>query len=363
MTMAVRLALILPLGARLSSSASIQSEDMRVTASEHNSRYYLTFSSRAVDGGWRTILGTGALASRVWLSDKTITIEDPRIEWKSSGEVHTADAFFSRATKREDGRTLVLSGQAAGHEIEETITIAAPHRIHVTVRDRADAQIDLGQLMSHFCLIPNGRAEGYSLPLEFAWLPVLDGESDHYCSDHFFRSPSAIAMSHGAYAALVPDLDLLAIHRPIPHSLDLRVVGVAGQVPRLSYGISTSVMVEHTFSQHAVGQTKTLKGSEIAYGFDIFLGEPAGGAAFRYANGVEVRLELPRTKENDDLQGGARFIGEKGKIDIWRNNLKIDAPGVELDLPPAADIQKWHDERALWQAQYHMSYWLECIPS
>jgi hypothetical protein len=93
------------------------------------------------------------------------------------------------------------------------------------------------------------------------------------------------------------------------------------------------------------------------------LTEPAGAAAFRYANGVEVRLELPYGKENENLQGGARFIGEKGKIDIWRNDFKIDAPGVKLDLPPAEEIQKWHDERALWQAQYHMGYWLACIPA
>ena len=93
------------------------------------------------------------------------------------------------------------------------------------------------------------------------------------------------------------------------------------------------------------------------------LSEPAGGVAFRYANGVEVRLELPYGKQNEDLQGGARCVGEQGKIDIWRNNFKIDAPGVALDLPPAEEIQKWHDERALWQAQYHMGYWLECIPT
>jgi hypothetical protein len=93
------------------------------------------------------------------------------------------------------------------------------------------------------------------------------------------------------------------------------------------------------------------------------LTEPAGGTAFRYANGVEVRLELPYDGEYNDLQGGARFSGEKGKIDIWRNNFKIDAPGVWLDLPPQEEIVKWHDQRALWQAQYHMGYWLECIPT
>jgi predicted dehydrogenase len=93
------------------------------------------------------------------------------------------------------------------------------------------------------------------------------------------------------------------------------------------------------------------------------LAEPAGAVAFRYANGVEVRLEVSSDAENEHLQGGARFIGEKGKIDIWRNDFKIDAPGITLDLPPQEEIDKWHDKRALWQAQYHMGFWLECIPT
>ncbi len=85
---------------------------------------------------------------------------------------------------------------------------------------------------------------------------------------------------------------------------------------------------------------------------------PKGAVAFRYANGVEVRLDLP----SSDLMGGARFTGERGSIDIWRNNFKIEAPGVSLDLPPEEEIEKWHDKRALWQAQYHMKHWLDCIP-
>lgn len=87
---------------------------------------------------------------------------------------------------------------------------------------------------------------------------------------------------------------------------------------------------------------------------------PEGAIAFRYANSVTVHLELP---PKGDLMGGARFTGEKGSIDIWRNNFKIDAPGVTLNLPPQEEIDKWHDKRALWQAQYHMGFWLECIPT
>lgn len=85
-----------------------------------------------------------------------------------------------------------------------------------------------------------------------------------------------------------------------------------------------------------------------------------GSVGFRYANGVRVHLNLPAPT---DLMGGGRFIGEKGQIDIWRNNFKIDAPDITLELPPQEEIDKWHDRRALWQAQYHMKNWLDCIPS
>jgi predicted dehydrogenase len=91
--------------------------------------------------------------------------------------------------------------------------------------------------------------------------------------------------------------------------------------------------------------------------------EPPGAMAFRYANGVEVHLDLPYNGGDQPLMGGGRFIGEKGSIDIWRNNFKIDAPGVTLDLPPQEEIDKWHDKRALWQAEYHMGFWLASIPT
>ena len=87
---------------------------------------------------------------------------------------------------------------------------------------------------------------------------------------------------------------------------------------------------------------------------------PKGAVGFRYANGVTVHLVLD---PKGDLMGGGRFIGEKGKIDIWRNNFKIDAPGVELGLPSQEDIDKWRDTRAKWQAEFHMKAWLDCIPT
>jgi len=80
------------------------------------------------------------------------------------------------------------------------------------------------------------------------------------------------------------------------------------------------------------------------------------GVAFRYANGVTVRLEMPT---GGQLQGGAIFVGEKARIEITRNDFRTDPPKLIKHLPPEEEVQKWN--RAQWQAKYHMQEWLDCM--
>jgi hypothetical protein len=77
--------------------------------------------------------------------------------------------------------------------------------------------------------------------------------------------------------------------------------------------------------------------------------------AFRYATGTEIRLELPAS----DLQGGAMFVGEKGRNEITRNAFRTDPQNMIKELPPAEEVEKW--KRAQWQAKYHMQNWLDCM--
>lgn len=86
---------------------------------------------------------------------------------------------------------------------------------------------------------------------------------------------------------------------------------------------------------------------------------PRGALAFRYASGVTVRLEMP----SGMLNGGAIFVGEKGRIEIVRNDFRTDPPLMIKDLPPRAEVDKWRDDVAKWQARYHMEEWLECMRS
>lgn len=84
---------------------------------------------------------------------------------------------------------------------------------------------------------------------------------------------------------------------------------------------------------------------------------PKGSIAFRYANAVTVRLVMPQGQ----LNGGAVFVGEKGRIEITRNAFRTDPPDMIKQMPDAEEIDKWKDERAKWQARYHMQNWLECM--
>src|ERR1039458_6244680 len=179
-----------------------------------------------------------------------------------------------------------------------------------------------------------------------------------------------IRMVHGVNyttSSPVPNLP----EEPKPDKLDWEVW--TGQAPMRAYNkkIHTGWMAFYDYSggemtnwgAHGLDQVQWALGMDGTGPVEFWpLEEPAGAVAFRYASGVEVHLDLPPA-QNNDLMGGARCVGEKGQIDIWRNNFKIDAPGVTLDLPPQEEIDKWHDKRALWHAQYHMGYWLECIPT
>ena len=62
-----------------------------------------------------------------------------------------------------------------------------------------------------------------------------------------------------------------------------------------------------------------------------------------------------------ELNGGAIFVGEKGRIDIVRNDFRTDPPKMIKDLPPPEEVRKWRDDVALWQAKYHMQDWLNCM--
>ena len=81
---------------------------------------------------------------------------------------------------------------------------------------------------------------------------------------------------------------------------------------------------------------------------------PSGKVAMRYANGVTVNFEAA-----DVPLGGARFIGEKGKITIDRNDFTVEPAELAKNPPERAVRQQW--EGPGWISRPHLQNWLECI--
>jgi predicted dehydrogenase len=70
---------------------------------------------------------------------------------------------------------------------------------------------------------------------------------------------------------------------------------------------------------------------------------------YRYANGITVKLD-------NGNPGGAIFVGEKGKIEIFRG--RVTSNPKELAEEPIKD-----DEIHLYKSDNHMQNWLDCIKS
>jgi len=87
---------------------------------------------------------------------------------------------------------------------------------------------------------------------------------------------------------------------------------------------------------------------------------PDGHVAMRYANGVPVEFTLKHGP-----YGGAVFVCEKGKLEVNRNKFSSNPKSIAVELLKKVDEvveeKKWSDQTALWQAQWHIQNWFDCI--
>ena len=87
---------------------------------------------------------------------------------------------------------------------------------------------------------------------------------------------------------------------------------------------------------------------------------PNGKVEMRFANGVPVRFVL-----DHGPWGGAIFVCEHGKIEVNRNKFTSNPREIAVELLKKVDAveeeRKWSDQTALWQAQWHLQNWIDCI--
>jgi hypothetical protein len=251
----------------------IENDTLRVRPVRHAGGVTLQVDTRDTTGKWRTVLSNHAdHKHRPWDKEAHTAIED--IEFRPSARPE--GPVFSKVSTQNEGKTLVRQGPIGGHLLEEELTVVSDNHLGVKVRaSLEDGPVAIERLMNHYYFVPDGRAMGYALPLDFAWMPGLHVKPDHVAGDHFFRSPAVIVFGQGMYAAIIPDLNLLNKQPELPHALDLRSwlhkgSGEVFGLPRLSYGVCAWRIDGHvtTVPDKAV----EIESKEISYAFDLLVG-------------------------------------------------------------------------------------------
>ena len=354
----------------------IANDTLRVEAVRHEASFTLVIQARQ-GAGWTTVLeNTTQHKGGPWEKELQSAVEDLEVAWEYEGQAERQVGWMRQAEVSDDGETLVLTGSAGPHHVEQRITLVGPGHLHVSVTDRIEGsteQLKLGRLMNHYYFKPEGRGMGYALPLDFAWLPSLHWHKEDVSGEFLFRSPVAMVVSRGFYAAIVPDLDILAQGRPVPHALDLRSWEHAGSgaygLPRLSYGLCPWRIDRHVYT--TADDPVPVPTSQLRYGFDLFVGatetaapvvrrvtqhawQRYGQKYFRdirpqvlpfgeYAKRYSYRFELPRWARRVERNGqecyGINNAFRRGaNFHAWENDLHMGFGILHYG-------QKWQDEK------------------
>lgn len=300
----------------------ICTEHLRIAPMRHGDAPILRFEVRDPERGWRTVLSHRAENKhRPWEKDEGSSIEDLEIAPSNGG---LASIFTEVSTG--DGNMLIRRGRIAEHRIEERIIVESNNRLRVEVRDRLiRSGVPVARLMNHYYFVPDGRAMGYALPLDFAWLPGLHENEEHVAGEWFFRSPCAIVFTHGVYAAIVPDLDRMQEQPDLPHALDLRAWHHPGSgetygLPRISYGICRWKPDGHVLT--ARDEAAPVSGTEITYGFDLLIGTAEGPKSI-VSEVTELLWDKYGTRYLKDVRPQVMPFEEYGRRYTYKHELKL----------------------------------------
>ena len=253
---------------------TLGNRDVRVIARRVGGRYHQEYQARDRAGEWRSLLATltaedvdeaGLHRAHPWLAAADLDLEH-KLRWLGA---------FSKARVVEaepDRASIELFGRAGPHRLALTLTVASgKKRIHARLEDRPSEATSVDYLM-----IALGFVAGAP---DTTWTPNLRGGDAELIADHVFRSPAIVVQSGRNFAALVPDLDLLARCRPVGTALDLDLAPPF-RVPALAYGFCPWRAVKHNYYVRDAETQPTIPAEGVEFGFDLLLdaaAEPGEG--------------------------------------------------------------------------------------
>lgn len=159
-----------------------------------------------------------------------------------------------------------LLARQAPYQLVKTITLGANDSfVQVRVAYQSSNAVRLKYLFSTYSFIPAGRKYATYKPLDFIFTPQLRPQPDDVIADHTFRSPALMLQHDRFFAALIPDIELIAPEHTIKTAADVQIE--AADTPLLSYGLVSWKRRDHVFYELAEAVPVT----QAEYGYDLFL--------------------------------------------------------------------------------------------
>jgi hypothetical protein len=188
-----------------------------------------------------------------------------------------------RVVEHTSERAVVeLSGKVQGHALSCRLTLRdAAQSVHARVEDTIDRDGPhdplVEYLMSSFAFIPAAWNVANSRPIDCVWAPLLRPNGDELIGDCAFHSPAVLAQQDACMAALVPDLSMLAKHRPMPTALDMDIANGLLFAPLLSYGFCNyEPAANETYCRHDITMARRINPPRLQYAYHIFLDAACG---------------------------------------------------------------------------------------
>ncbi|MGH7599128.1 MAG: hypothetical protein ACREOI_22460 [bacterium] len=271
---------------------------------------------------------------------------------------HPLPVAFTEAkvvTNNERRAIVLLIASHKNHLIVKIIALGADDPfVQIFVAYRAHDTIKLDGLLSTYSFVPDGKKYAEYKPLDFIFTPQLRPELNDVIADHTFRSPALMMQQGSFFAALIPDVDMLAAERMIKTAADVQIE--TSETPLLSYGFMNWQRRDHVYYVAAEPEPVSIEDKAIFYSHYLFLNakaEPRRGfqdvVRFHWATCGQDNLAQPQGPQAEPF---ANYI--RKAWDEYLPQIALDgacgATGAEYNGKPITLLRQG---RLAWSNQLH----------
>jgi len=149
-----------------------------------------------------------------------------------------------RRWEEDDRRFVTLTFEGGKMELDFQPQRSGLGRL--SVRFMAIRPLQLSRLGFRFRYLAQAPEAWGSCRESFHWLPNIKTSPNQFAGDHVFRAPAVIlTQPDRPGVALVPDLELLACNRPVPHYLDMGFP--ESEPPWIGWGLADQRVTGHVY--------------------------------------------------------------------------------------------------------------------